>query len=117
MSASITDPRSTQHIAPYPGRPPVRLVSILLITDMMFLTAIPPLLPFYARRFGFGVGTAGVLAGSYAAALLLTSLPAGLLIARIGVKRGVLIGVTLLGLSSLAFGLAPTVGLLVAARF
>jgi MFS family permease len=60
---------------------------------------------------------AGVLSAAYAAGTLLASLPAGLLATRAGPRRTVLVGLGLLGVSSMVFGFGHQVVLLDAARF
>jgi MFS family permease len=93
------------------------LASAVVLVDTMFYAAITPLLPHYVDEFDLSKAGAGVLAGAYATGTALGSLPAGLLASRVGVKRTVLFGMSSLALSSLAFAFAPSVGVLIAARF
>src|SRR3954452_4286647 len=83
----------------------------------MFYAAITPLLPHYVDEFGLTKAQAGVLSGAYPAGTALGSLPAGLLASRVGVRRTVLFGLGSLAFSSVAFAFAPSIGILVAARF
>ena len=83
----------------------------------MFFAAITPLLPDYASRLDLSKSAAGFLSASYAVGGLIGALPAGWLSARFGVRPTVLLGLALMGLSSIAFGLAQNVVVLDAARF
>jgi MFS family permease len=93
------------------------LASAVVLVDTMFFAAITPLLPHYVDEFGLSKAGAGVLAAAYALGTGLGSLPAGLLAARAGVRQTVLLGLGLLGASSIAFAFAPNEQILVAARF
>ncbi len=95
----------------------VVFVSAVVLVDTVFYAAVVPLLPFYADELGLGKTGAGVLEASYAAGTLAAAVPAGLLAAHLGVRRVVLCGLALLGVSSLVFGLARDVVLLDLARF
>lgn len=92
------------------------LASAMVFFDVVFFSAIAPLLPEYVSELGLSKAQAGVLSASYAAGTLLFSLPAGLLAARVGPRRTVIGGLLLLGLASVAFGFADTFLLLDAAR-
>ena len=83
----------------------------------MFFAAITPLLPDYADRLDLSKAATGVLSASYAVGALVGSLPAGWLAARWGVRPTVLLGLAILGASSVVFGFAHDVRLLDAARF
>ena len=93
------------------------LASTMIFFDVAFYAAIAPLLPEYVAEFDLSKAQAGVLAASYALGTLLASLPAGLVATRMGPRRTVIAGLLLLGLSSLAFGLAGNIVLLDLARF
>ena len=92
------------------------LASAMVFFDVVFFSAIAPLLPEYVSELGLSKAQAGVLSASYAAGTLLFSLPAGLLAARVGPRRTVIGGLLLLGFASVAFGFAHTFLLLDAAR-
>ena len=83
----------------------------------MFFAAVAPLLPHYSDELDLSKSAAGVLAAAYPAGTLLGALPSGWLAARVGVKPTVLIGLTLLAVTSLVFGFANNVVMLDAARF
>ncbi len=89
----------------------------MVFFDVVFFSAIAPLLPDYVSELGLSKAQAGVLSASYAAGTLAFSLPAGLLAARVGPRRTVIGGLLLLGCSSVAFGFAHEYALLDLARF
>jgi MFS family permease len=93
------------------------LVATVVLVDTMFYAAIAPLLPQYADDLELSKTGAGILSAAYPAGTLIGSLPSGWLAARIGVKRTMLVGLTLLGSSSLAFAFGDTVAILDTARF
>jgi MFS family permease len=93
------------------------LASVMVFFDVVFFSAIAPLLPDYVAELGLSKAQAGVLSASYAAGTLLFALPAGLFAAQAGPRRTVIGGLLLLGVASVAFGFAHTFLLLDAARF
>jgi MFS family permease len=93
------------------------LGSTVVFLDVVFYSAITPLLPDYVDDLGLSKGAAGVLSAAYAAGTLVASLPAGFMAARVGPRRTLLSGLLLLGLASLVFGFGDQVVLLDAARF
>lgn len=93
------------------------LASAMVFFDVVFFSAIAPLLPDYVADLGLSKAQAGVLSASYAAGTLVFSLPAGLLAARLGPRRTVIGGLLLLGCASVVFGFAHEFLLLDAARF
>ena len=94
----------------------VLLLSAVVAVDIMFFTALAPLLPHFAARYGLSKGGAGVLSAMYAAGVLAASLPGGLVASRLGPKPAALGGVLLTAAASLAFGLAGSVWTLGVAR-
>lgn len=98
-------------------RPLLILASVIVFFDVAFYAAIAPLLPDYVSEFGLSEAEAGVLAAAYAVGTLLASLPAGFVATRVGPRRTVIGGLALLGVSSVVFGFAESIGLLDAARF
>jgi MFS family permease len=89
----------------------------MVFFDVVFFSAIAPLLPDYVSDLGLSKAQAGVLSAAYAAGTLIFSLPAGLVAARFGPRRTVIYGLLLLGIASVAFGFAHTFLLLDTARF
>ncbi|HYJ75364.1 MAG TPA: MFS transporter, partial [Kineosporiaceae bacterium] len=95
----------------------VGLVSAVVLVDVLFYSAITPLLPSYVAELGLSKSQAGQLAGAYALGTLLASLPAGWLAARAGARRTLLGGLALLAASSIAFAFGTSFVPLAAARF
>ena len=94
----------------------VLLLSAIVAVDIMFFTALAPLLPHFAARYGLSKGGAGILSAMYAAGVLAASLPGGIAASRLGAKPAALGGVVLTAAASLAFGLAGNAWILGAAR-
>jgi MFS family permease len=94
----------------------VLLLSAIVAVDTMFYTALAPLLPHFASRYGLSKGGAGVLSAMYAAGVLAASVPGGMAATRFGPKRSALLGVALTAVASLGFGLADSGFTLAAAR-
>jgi MFS family permease len=92
------------------------LVSAIVLVDVLFYSAITPLLPSYVEELGLTKSEAGVLAGSYALGTLAASLPAGWLAARWGARPTLLAGLGLLAASSVAFGIGTSYEVLTGAR-
>lgn len=93
------------------------LVSVAVLVDTTFYAAIAPLLPTYRDDLGLSKAAAGVLSASYAGGTLAASLPAGRLAGRVGPKPTMMLGLLLLSVTSVVFGLANGVVLLDATRF
>jgi MFS family permease len=93
------------------------LVGTLVLVEVMFYSALAPLLPYYAHRLHLSKGGAGLLTASYAIGTLVFAVPLGLLVARIGVKRATVWGAVLLAAASIVFGLSHSVAVLDTARF
>jgi MFS family permease len=93
------------------------LVSGLVWVDTMLFAALTPLLPHFARTLHLSKAGAGALVGAYAAGALVGGLPGGAAAVRLGARRAVLVGLTLMGLSSLGFAFAHGFWPLAAARF
>ncbi|HZT54024.1 MAG TPA: MFS transporter, partial [Gaiellaceae bacterium] len=93
------------------------LVAALVWVDTMLFAALTPLLPHFAHQLHLSKSGAGVLVGAYAAGALVGGLPGGVAAARLGARRAVLVGLTLMGLSSLGFAFAQSFATLAAARF
>jgi len=93
------------------------LVSALVFVDTMLYAALTPLLPHFASSLHLSKTGVGALAGTYAAGALVGGLPGGAAAARLGPRRAVLVGLTLMGLASLGFAFAHGFAPLAAARF
>src|SRR6185312_3286007 len=84
----------------------VVLTGSVVFLDAMLFGAIIPLLPHFADTYDLTKLEAGLLLGAYGAGSLVGGVPGGLLVGRIGPKRGVLAGLTVLAIASLAFALS-----------
>jgi MFS family permease len=93
------------------------LVGAIVFVDTMFFAALTPLLKHYVDDLDLSKAGAGVLAAMYPAGAFVAGIPSGLAAARLGVKPTVLVGLSLLALTTAAFGLADSVWMLDAARF
>jgi MFS family permease len=93
------------------------LVSAVVLVDTAFYAAIVPVLPHYAEELDLSKSAAGILTASYAAGTLVGAIPAGWLAARVGVKPILLLGLALLAVTSVAFGLVGNIVLLDVTRF
>jgi len=89
----------------------------IVFLDTMLFGAIIPLLPDFADTFDLTKLEAGALLAAYGAGALVGGIPGGVLVGRIGPKRGLLVGLSVLAVSSLAFALAGGPVALGAARF
>ncbi len=95
----------------------VLLCSAIVFVDTTFYAVVAPLLPSYVDDFGLTKTGAGILAAANPLGTLLGAIPSGALAARFGPKRLVLLGLGLMGASSVVFGWAQHIVLLDAARF
>jgi MFS family permease len=93
------------------------LVAAVVLVDTMFFAAVAPLLPHYSDELDLSKTGAGILTAAYPAGTFIGALPSGWLATRWGVKPTLLLGLSMLGLSSLGFAFAHTVVLLDTARF
>lgn len=92
-------------------------VSILVLVELSFYTALTPLLPHYTVVAGLTKAGAGILVAAYPAGTLVGALPSGLLVARLGDRTVVLLGLALMSGSTLVFGWSSTAAVLDSARF
>ena len=93
------------------------LTCAIVLVDTIFYAALTPLVPYYDAELGLSKSAVGIMSGAYGAGVLVGSAPGALLASRVGVRAAALIGLGLLSVTSLTFGLAESVPLLVLARF
>jgi len=93
------------------------LIAAVILVDSVFYSAITPLLPEYSEDLGLSKSAAGLLSASYAGGTLIAALPGGWLAGRAGGRVTTLLGLTLLGATSVVFGFAEDIVVLDAARF
>jgi len=93
------------------------LVSVVVAVDTLFFTALTPLIPRFADKYDLSKAGAGILVSAYAAGTLVGAVPGGLATIRLGPKRAVLIGLTLMTAASLGFALAGDIWTLELSRF
>jgi MFS family permease len=93
-----------------------RVVYWVVFLDALLMFAIVPLLPGYVRDLHLSKTEAGLIVGIYSGAVLLGSIPAGNLAARVGARRLTIFGVALLAVATFGCGFAGGFWLLLAAR-
>jgi MFS family permease len=92
------------------------LAGSVVFVDMLFFSALTPLLPHYAHTLGLGKTGAGALTAAYPLGVLAGAIPSGAVAARVGVKPTVVIGLSTVAVCVVVFGLADHAWLLFVAR-
>ena len=93
------------------------LSSAIVFFDTLFFAALTPLLPHYAHTLGLGKTGAGVLAAAYPAGAFVGAIPSGIVAARVGSKPTVIVGLTVVAVCTVLFGVAEQAWQLDLARF
>ena len=93
------------------------LASTVVFFDTLFYAALTPLLPHYTHELALGKAGAGVLAAAYPAGALVGAIPSGVVAARAGVKRTVVVGLTAVAACTVLFGVGDQAWQLDIARF
>jgi MFS transporter, ACDE family, multidrug resistance protein len=94
----------------------IRAVIFATFVVMLGYGILSPVLPLYAKSFGVGYDSVGLLVSAFAFARLLFDLVSGPLVNRFGQRAVVVVGAVIVGISSAAAAMAPTFPLLVAFR-
>lgn len=96
--------------------PEVRAAMLGTFVVMLGFGILSPVLPNYARSFGVGYDSIGLLISAFSFARLIADPFVGRYIDRYGERRMVVLGAVVVGVSSVASALAPTFTLLVIYR-
>lgn len=96
--------------------PEVRAAMAGTFVIMLGFGILSPVLPSYARSFGVGYDAVGLLISGFSFARLVSDPFVGRFIDRYGERAMTTLGAVIVGVSSIAAGLAPTFGLLVMFR-
>lgn len=69
---------------------------------------VAPAIPLYARQFGVGATAAGAVVSAFALMRFVSGLAAGRLVDKVGQRRGLILGLAVVGVSSVLAGLAQS---------
>jgi MFS family permease len=92
------------------------LAAALVLIDTMLYAAMTPLLPHLLREFHLSKSSAGFLVAAYAAGTVVGGLAGGVAASHLGPRKAVLVGLALMGVSTLGFAFASSFSTLIAAR-
>ncbi len=92
------------------------LISAAIFTDMMVYSLLIPVLPSYSMTLGADKVQIGIIFGSFSLALLVFSIPFGMLSDRIGRWPFMVIGMLSLALTNVIFAFSDNMYVLIAAR-
>ena len=92
------------------------LVAVAMLIDMMMYTLVIPILPAYSSTLGADELMIGVIFGAFSVALLLFSIPFGMLSDHVGRRPLMIAGMFLLALTNLVFIISDNLYLLILAR-
>ena len=93
------------------------LVGAIIFIDTAFYAALAPILADLEREFDLGKTGSGVLAGMFPAGTVAGAIPAGWLTARLGPRRVLIGGLTVMATAGTAFALGSSAATLDVARF
>lgn len=93
------------------------LVGAIVFVDTMFYAALTPLLPEYSDDLNLSKAGAGLLSAAYPLGALVGGIPGGICAARVGVRPTLLVGLSVMAVTTATFGFADSIFLLDAARF
>lgn len=83
----------------------VGIVGCAAAAETIFFTTLTPMLAHLVRQAHASDTAAGILTAAYPAGALVGAVPAGMLVWKIGIRRAMLIGLVLLSIGTVAFGL------------
>jgi MFS family permease len=93
------------------------LVGAIVFVDTMFYAALTPLLPEYSDDLNLSKAGAGLLSAAYPLGALVGGVPGGICAARVGVRPTLLVGLSVMAVTTVTFGFADSIFVLDAARF
>jgi MFS family permease len=93
------------------------LVGAIVFVDTMFYAALTPLLPGYAEDLDLSKAGAGLLSAAYPLGALVGGVPGGICAARVGVRPTLLVGLSVMAVTTVTFGFADSIYVLDGARF
>ena len=91
--------------------------SAIVLVETLFFAVLSPLLPDLEEELGLSKSEAGVLVSMYALGGIAGAIPGGLFATRVGIRASVLLGLLILTVSCVAFGLVDSYWLLNLTRF
>jgi predicted MFS family arabinose efflux permease len=92
------------------------LIYVLFFVDEVGLLSLVPLVPVYSDRFDLSKAEAGALLAAFSLAIVVVSVPAGMLSDRFGARGVTLVAAGIIAVANLATAVAGSYGGLVAAR-
>jgi MFS family permease len=93
------------------------LVCAIVFVDTMFYAALTPLLPEYSDDLNLSKAGAGLLSAAYPLGALVGGVPGGICAARVGVRPTLLVGLSVMAVTTVTFGFADSIYVLDVARF
>jgi MFS family permease len=99
------------------SRSVVALVVAAMFLDASFFALITPLLPHYSDELGLSQLQVGLLFAAHPVGTLVCAPLAATLVARLGARRTMTLGLIALGAGTIVFGFAASLGLLAFCRF
>lgn len=84
------------------------LLCSVSVFDMTIYSVVTPMLPALRHENGLSDSMSGMLVAAYPVGLMVFALPAGIVVARAGAKRAVIMGVVTLAVGTTGFGLASS---------
>jgi ACDE family multidrug resistance protein len=96
--------------------PEIRAAMVGTFVIMVGFGVLSPILPLYARSFGVSLDAVGILIAAFSITRLAVDPFTGAILHRLGERRAVTVGATVVGLTTALAALAPTYPLLVVFR-